>query len=104
MANNADAFSSLILPYMKNKEKKNKARLLCHGDGYLDKRFRKILNNVKNNPNKEVSQLARIMGRKKLWPQIRFLERYKYIKSKGYPKMVYISNKGLNELGREGQK
>jgi hypothetical protein len=104
VTNNSDAFSSLILPYMKNKEKINKTRLLCLGEGYLDERFRKILNTVKNNPNKEVSRLARIMGRKKLWSQIRFLERYKYVESKRYPKMIYISNKGLKELRREGQK
>jgi hypothetical protein len=104
VTNNSDVFSSLILPYMKNKEKINKAKLLCCGVGYLDKRFRKILNTVKNNPNKEVSRLARIMGRKKLWPQIRFLERYKYVESKEYPKMIFITDKGINELRREGQK
>lgn len=50
-----------------------------------------------------VSELRRIIDKKKLWVQIKFLEDYKYIKPEGYPKRIFITNKGLTELRREGQ-
>jgi hypothetical protein len=87
---------------LKHKEKVNKARLVCFGKGHLDDRFRRILIIIKNNQGKIISELAKIMNRKKLWAQIRFLEKYKYIICEGYPKKVYISRKGLKELRGEG--
>lgn len=50
-----------------------------------------------------VSELGKATGRKKLWAQIKFLEDYKYLKSLGYPKRIFVTSKGLNELRREGQ-
>lgn len=103
ITNNVKTFSELVLPYLKHKGKINKTQLIWLGKGYLDKKFKNILNVINKNQNKNVSELGRIIGKKKLWPQVKFLEDYKYVKSLGYPKRIFITNKGLTELGREGQ-
>lgn len=103
VTNSIVTFVKLILPYLKHKNKINGCRLLVFGKGYLDKKFRRILTIIKANENGSVSELGKIANRKRLWSQIRFLENYKYITSQGYPKRVFITSKGLTELGREGQ-
>jgi hypothetical protein len=104
ITNNVNVFLKLIFPYLKHKEKINKSQLISTGKGYLDKKFRNILSIININQGKTVIETAKIMERKKLWPQVRFLEKYKYVKCKGYPKHVYMTCKGINELRREGQK
>lgn len=103
VTNNVNIFSKLILPYLKHKEKINKTQLISTGEGHLDKRFKNMLFVINTNQNKSVSELGKIIGKKKLWAQIKFLEDCKYVKSLAYPKRVFITEKGLNELGREGQ-
>ncbi|MBI4016009.1 MAG: hypothetical protein HY362_04815 [Candidatus Aenigmarchaeota archaeon] len=102
ITNNTLAVSTLILPFLKQEDKKNKARLLCLGDGHLDKKFTNILYIVKNNEGKRITELAKIINRRKLYAQIKFLERFKYVECTDYPKRVYMTPKGITELRREG--
>ena len=104
ITNNVESFSKLVFPYIRHKEKINQCQLIFNGEGYLDKRFRNILSMINKNQDKTISEISKIMNRKKLWAQIRFLEKHKYIYSKGYPKHIHMTDKGLSELRGKGLK
>lgn len=95
---NKKMFIELIFPYIKHKEKINRIKLIHLGEGHLDNRFINILNHINNNKYITNSELAKILNVKKIWSQTRFLEKFKYIKSKGYPKKLFITKRGLKEI------
>jgi len=95
---NKDIFSNKILPFLKHPEKINKANLICHNKGYLDNRFIDILDLIYKNPGITNSKLAKALKRVKRYSQSRFLENLGYIKSKNYPKQLFITMKGLKEI------
>jgi len=101
VSKNVNQFSSMVFPYIKHKSKINSYNLMLYGKGELDERFKNILRAVYQNNNERISDLSKLMGKKKLWAQIKFLEKHKYLKSRNYPKIMNITYKGLAELKGE---
>lgn len=98
VTHNKDSFEKLIYPYIKHKEKINKTNLICCENGYLDERFINILRTVKDYNGKTISTLSKKMGRKKLYAQIKVLEKLKYVKRENYPHKIFITEKGIDKL------
>ncbi len=69
----------------------------------MDDRFKNILLCINDNPGKTAKELAKIIGRKKVYSQIKFLCRKVYSKTEGYPMKFYITEKGIEEIRGEGQ-
>ncbi len=103
VTNNADSFLKNIFPHVKQKEKINRVNLLFFDSGHLDDRFKNILICISDSPGKTAKELAKIIGRKKVYSQIKFLCRKEYSKTEGYPMRFFITEKGIEELRREGQ-
>jgi len=103
VTNNLEEFKNNILPFIKHPDKLNKANLLCYNNGYLDSRFLNILKTVKERGGSTNKDLAKVLKRVKLYSQLKFLERFEYIKKEGYPHKNYITMRGLKEIqGGEG--
>lgn len=102
VTNNKIKFSELILPYLRHEEKINRSRLICFDEGYIDDRFRNILRIIKNNEGITIMKLAKNLKKSKAYSQVGFLKKYKYIRTKDYPKRVYITMRGLKEIGGDG--
>tara|TARA_Y100000034_G_scaffold131791_1_gene193327 strand:- start:1810 stop:2907 length:1098 start_codon:yes stop_codon:yes gene_type:complete len=101
---NRQYFKSMIFPYMKHSDKINRCNLLFNREGVLEERFLNILNVLKCNPNITFNNLSKTLKRVKVYSQIKFLENLRCVKTYGYPKMIKITNQGLNQLYRgQGQ-
>lgn len=94
---NKKDFSELIFPYLKHPLKINDTKLVCFYRGKLNKRFLNIINVVKENNGSDLKKLAKALKRVKIHAQIKVLERLGYVQSQGYPKRIYITQKGLAE-------
>ncbi len=103
ITDNKEKFLQVIYPYIKHKAKINRIRLLFFDGGYLEDRFKSILIGISDNPGKTVAQLNKIFEKKRLWPQLKFLYDYGYLRREGYPMRLYITKKGVQEIGREGR-
>ena len=100
---NKNYFIKNIFPYIKHKQKINRINLLFFDKGYLEDRFKKLLICINDSPGKELKEIAHIAKKKKVYAQCKFLCKKGYIKTEGYPMKLYVTKKGLNEIGREGQ-
>lgn len=100
---NQQLFGVLILPYLKHPQKINDTKLTCFGEGNLNGRFLKILKTVNEANGSFLKNLAKALKKVKLYAQIRVLERLGYVRTKGYPKMVFITEKGLASLSQGGK-
>ena len=103
ITDNREAFLSKIYPNIINKAKINRINLLFFDDGYLEDRFKSILICINDNPGRTVQEINNMFSRKKMWPQLKFLHGCEYLRKEGYPMKLYITNKGLQEIGREGR-
>jgi len=95
---NKEIFTKEILPYLKHSAKINKSNLVCYKTGKLENRFLEILNLIKNNHGITNLELAKVLKRVKRYSQTRFLENLGYIKTMNYPKQLFITQKGLEEI------
>ncbi len=100
---NQQSFVALILPYLKHPQKINDTKLTCFGEGNLNARFLGILKTVNEVNGSFLKNLAKALKKVKLYAQIRVLERLGYVRTKGYPKMVFITEKGLASLSQGGK-
>ncbi len=92
---NKNKFRDQILPYMLHVKKVNNANLVCFGKGKLEKRFKNILNIIKQNQGVTNNELAKALKKKKVYAQVRVLEKLGYVHSKNYPKQIFINKKIL---------
>jgi len=97
---NKKYFKSKIFPFLKHPDKVNRCNLLFNEEGYLENRFLNILNLIKYNNNLTYKMLSKNLKRIKVYSQVKFLENLDCVKIYGYPKMIKITNKGLNQLYR----
>ncbi len=93
-----EVFAKKILPYLKHPDKINKAKLICHGIGKLEKKFIQLLYIIKNNQGITNKALTKVLKGGKKYAQIKFLERLGCIRMINYPKQILITEKGLDEL------
>ena len=103
VAYDRELFAKGILPFIKHPARINDANLICFKKGTLNKRFKEILEFIKNNPGKPAKAIAKALKRIKVFSQLRFLEDNKYIYKKDYPNKMYITNKGLASLSQGGK-
>ncbi|MBU0962919.1 MAG: hypothetical protein KKD48_03365 [Nanoarchaeota archaeon] len=95
---NKNTFSKEILPHIKHPDKINKTNLICYSCGKLEDRFLEILKLIKNNPSITNKKLSKVLKRTKRYSQTMFLKKLGYIKSENYPKQLFITPKGLDEI------
>ena len=103
VAYNKELFAKDILPFIKHPARINDANLICFKKGKLNKKFKVILEFIKNNPGKPAKAIAKALKRVKVFSQLRFLEDNNYICKKDYPNKMYITNKGLASLSQGGK-
>ena len=103
VAYNRELFAKDILPFIKHPTRINDTNLICFKKGMLNKRFKEILEFIKNNPGKPAKAIAKALKRVKVFSQLRFLEDNNYIYKKNYPNKMYITNKGLASLSQVGK-
>mgnify|MGYP001597087197 CR=1 FL=1 len=97
---NLPYFREKIYPYLKHTSKLNKANMLIHRKGNIEKRFLNILKFINIHPGSPFKDIAKSLKRVKMYSQIRFLERMNYITKEGYPMKIYITKLGLGQLQR----
>ena len=90
VTSNQKVFSKLILPYLIHPKKINNVNLICFGKGNLEQRFLQILKVIENNPGITNKELAKALKKKKVYAQLRVLEKLGYVYSENYPKQVFI--------------
>lgn len=95
---NKESFAKEILPYLKHSSKINKTNLICYGKGRLENRFIKILELIKSNPGINNKDLTKVLKRVKRYAQTKFLENLGYVKTMNYPKQLFITDKGVEEI------
>lgn len=103
VCNNSNDFSILILPYLKHPKKINDARLICFGKGKLNNKFISVLNAIRENNGYQMTKIAKALKKVKVYAQIRFLQRLNYVQCQGYPKKVFITEKGMAALSHGGK-
>lgn len=90
VTSNQEVFSKLILPYLIHPKKINNVNLVCFGKGNLEQRFLQILKVIENNLGITNKELAKALKKKKVYAQLRVLEKLGYVYSENYPKQVFI--------------
>lgn len=95
---NKNIFFEKIYPYIKHPSKINRTKLVCLGEGFLEHRYKNILNYIRKNPGITQNDLAKCLKRAKVYAHLILLERLNYIERKNYPKMNFITLKGEKEL------
>ena len=98
VAYNKEIFAKKILPYIIHPKKINNTNLVCYGKGFLEDRFKNILNIIKLNPGLTNNELSNLLDRKKVYAQLRFLEKLDYIYFKDYPKQTFINEHKSQKL------
>jgi len=88
-----DNFYHQIFPYLKNKEKINKMRLLCTGEGDLPKKYLKLLKFIRNRPGKTSKEISKALKKDSIYTELKLLKDFKFIKSEGYPYKFKIIKK-----------
>ena len=100
---NRGRFTKNILPYLKHPQKINDTNLICFKKGKLNKRFLTLLKTIKFHNGYRITELAKVLKKSKVYAQIKVLKRLNYVKTNNYPKMVFITQKGLAALSQGGK-
>ena len=100
---NRELFAKDILPFIKHPARINDANLICFKRGILNKRFKEILEFIKNNPGESAKAIAKALKRAKISSQLLFLLDNNYIYRNEYPNKMYITNKGVASLSHGGK-
>ncbi|MFH1358663.1 MAG: winged helix-turn-helix domain-containing protein [archaeon] len=91
VTNNKEAFKNKILSYIIHSKKINNSSLIYYKRGDLEKRFKDILELIKNRPGITNNDLSKALKKKKVYAQVGVLERLGYVYSKNYPKQIYLN-------------
>ena len=76
---------------MKHPKKINNSNLVLFGKGILEKRFLDILNTLREYKGVNCNELAKILHKKKIYAQVRFLKGLGYVHTEGYPQRIFIN-------------
>ena len=95
---NKNIFKDKILPYIIHPKKINNSNLIYYKKGKLERRFMDILEFILKNPGVTNKELAKALKKKKLYAQVKVLERLGYTHSKNYPKQIFINKQKLHKL------
>lgn len=102
---NKEGFLEKIYPYIKHPSKVNRINLICSKKGFVEERSLNILKIIQGKPGMTQKEIAKHLKRVKVYAHLMFLENLNYIKRKNYPKMNYITNKGVDAIHRgQGQR
>lgn len=96
---NRAGFYKKILPFLKHTDKINKTKFLCKGEGTLWQDYLKILEFIKNNPDKTAKEIAKALKKTKVYSELKLLNDFGFISRDTYPQKFEITLKGLKSLG-----
>jgi len=103
VTNNRELFFKEVFPFIKHPQKINDTKLIMLKEGVLNKRFKNILEFVRDNPKKTKREIAKALKMVKVYSQLKFLEYLELIKMEDYPHKIMITNKGSEALLRGGK-
>ena len=96
---NKNIFYKMILPYMKHTDKINLVQLMCAGKGDLLHEHYKILDYLRDTPEKTTKEIAKALKKNKVYSELRILKDFGFVSYEGYPHVFRATPKGLKSIG-----